>query len=354
MKNTPKIINFNKAYEAPKNKLNPKRNLVEWGEDNDYPTYLLDLYNNYGSTTHKSIVNKKVKLISGQGFEDVSNIDLNNFIKRNRLEFETRKITFDYEIFNGFAFELIYDRMGENLTSLKHIPLNQIRHGIKNEDLQEDYFWISKDWNKYRKDLYKPKYIKSFDNSREGRQLFYYCEYNPGNDGYYPVPGYSTSLNWIEMDYQISQFHLNQAKQGYAPSFILNIASGFPSQDEMDEFYKQFKRNFSGTENAGKAMITYSDGSDNKPEIIPFDLNDSDDRFMMLMDQIEKNIVMGAEIPPQLIILTPGKLSSTQERKELLEEYQKSYISPRQNVVEESLNSILDFDEDLILKKYQL
>ena len=159
-------------------------------------------------------------------------------------------------------------------------------------------------------------------------------------------------MNFIEMDYEVGKFHLNQVKQGYSPSFILNFATGVPSIEEQDEFYREFKRNYSGTDNSGKIILTYSEGVEGKPELIPIQLNDSDDRFIMLQELIERNIVMGAEIPPQLVVLTPGKLGSSEERNELQIEFQQSYISPRQQIIEEAYNEILGTDE-MTLKKYE-
>ena len=83
----------------------------------------------------------------------------------------------------------------------------------------------------------------------------------------------------------------------------------------MEEFSKNFKKNYSGTENAGKIIITYSEGSDGKPELTAVDLNDSDERFVMLMEQIELKIASGAEIPLPLIQLVPGKLRFNRREK---------------------------------------
>ena len=349
-----KVFSFNEAYSAPVNKYNANRGIVEWGKDNMYPNYLLDLYNTYGSTTHKSIINKKTKMIAGQGFDEIVSPEVKAFVNKNKLEFETFKASMDYELFNGFSFEVIYDRMGENIVTIKHVPFHKLRIGIPSEELPEEHFWFSNDWSQYRKDLYKPQYIKKYDsNNKGGRQLYCHTEYNPQTDGLYPINGYSTSINWIEMDFEISQFHLNQVKQGYSPSFILNFATGIPSLEEQDAFFRELRRNYSGSENSGKIIITYSEGEGQKPELTPIQLNDSDERFIMLMDQIERNIVMGAEIPPQLVILTPGKLGSTEERTELLTEFQQSYISPRQNTLEDSLNELLGTNE-IILKKYTI
>jgi hypothetical protein len=352
-KNRIKIFNFNEAYTAPIYKYNNKRHLIEWGTNNLYPIYLLDLYNSYGSTTHKSIVNRKVKLTTGQGWNEVSNPQLQQFIRDNRLNKEVRKVSLDFELYNGFSLEIIYNREGTEVTSIKHVPFHKVRIGIPNDEVQFNHYWYSDDWVQYKKSGYEPELYREWNPYvTQGKSLYYHSDYNPQTDGLYPIPGYSTSMNFIEMDYEVGKFHLNQVKQGYAPSFILNFANGIPTDEEQDEFYKEFKRNYSGTDNSGKIILTYSEGVESKPELIPISLNDSDERFIMLQELIERNIVMGAEIPPQLVVLTPGKLGSSEERDELQVEFQQSYVSPRQTTIEEVFNEILNTNE-MTLKKYQ-
>lgn len=351
-----KIYSFNQAYQAPEYKWDAKNGFITWGSDNNYPQYLIDLYNINGSATHKSIINKKSRLATGYGIKPVTNPELAKFIKDKKLEKLFRRLEKDFEIFNGYAFEIVWNNDGSDF-SINYVPFHKIRIGIQNEEYSEPHFWFSTDWTKYKKEEYKPQYIAKFDpNIRKGKQLYYYTEENPQADDLYPIAGYSSAINWIELDYEVSKFHLNQVKQGFAPSFILNFATGIPTEEEMDEFYRDFKRNYSSAENAGKIIITYSEGADGKPELIPIQLNDSDERFIMLQDMVEKNIVMGHEVPPQLVILTPGKLGSTDERKELLREFQSYYITPRQEQLEEGVNeavSLLGFGEEVKLNEYK-
>ena len=123
----------------------------------------------------------------------------------------------------------------------------------------------------------------------------------------------------------------------------------------MELFNDKFEQEFQGTENAGQYFLTFSEGKDSAPTLEPILLSDSDDRFEMLMEQGEVQIARGHEIPPQMVILTPGKLASTDERMELLEEFQMSYITPRQQNHESVLNEILKaggYTEELKFKKY--
>lgn len=350
-----KVFNFGKEYVAPEYKYNATHGFIEWGNDNHYPQYLLDLYNHYGSTTHKSIINKKSRLSTGYGLKDIVDTNLLDYVKKNKLEKTLRKCEKDFEIFNGFCFEVIWNNEGSSF-DIHYMPFNKIRKGIENKEIDYPHYWYSKDWKHYKKDEYEPKLLRKFDPEvKTGKQLYYYIEPNPQQDEIYPIPNYSTSINWIELDYEISKFHLNQVKQGFAPSFILNFATGIPTIEEMDEYYRDFKRNYEGAENSGKIIITYSEGKEQSPELTPIQLNDSDERFIMLQDMVEKNIVMGHEIPPQLVILTPGKLGSTEERQELLTEFQSYYIETRQEQLEEQFNDVLKvigFTEEIKLKRY--
>jgi hypothetical protein len=350
-----KVFNFGKEYVAPEYKYNATHGFIEWGRDNQYPQYLLDLYNHYGSTTHKSIINKKSRLTTGYGLKDIIDTQLQEYVKKNKLEKTLRKCEIDFEIYNGFCFEIVWNNEGSSF-DIHYMPFNKIRKGIENDEIDYPHYWYSKNWKEYKKDEYEPKLLKKFDPSvKTGKQLYYYIEPNPQQDEIYPIPNYSTSINWIELDYEISKFHLNQVKQGFAPSFILNFATGIPTIEEMDEYYRDFKRNYEGAENSGKIIITYSEGQEQAPQLTPIQLNDSDERFIMLQDMVEKNIVMGHEIPPQLVVLTPGKLGSTQEREELLTEFQSYYITTRQEQLEEQFNEVLKvigFTEDIKLKQY--
>lgn len=347
------ILNFSKNIELPRIKFNRGRNLVEWGSNNLYPDYLLDLYNFSGSSTHKSIINKKVKMLCGNGIEADGLSDK----VRQKLEDESFKLFLDQEIFNGFALEVIFANDG-SIYDVNHVHFANVRKGYHDnqekiiEEFGESFFWISDDWKHYRKEEYTPKYIRRFDpNVRLGRSLIYFEQYNPYNSTQwsYPIADYSTSLNYIEIDNEISKFHLDDVKSGFMQSLMINFADGDRPQEIKEEFYRDFNRKFKGSEGQ-KLFISYSDGKDNAPEILPFEANNSDERFIMLKDVVEENIVRGHEIPPQILIVQPGKLSGTEDRYELLQEFNNTYVQPRQKKLSDIFSNL--FDTEVEFKSY--
>jgi hypothetical protein len=352
-----KLFQFNEAYVAPIYTFQKKGDyhFLSFGADNMYPLFLLSLYNNYGSPLNKAIINKKTKMTAGFGYKEILDPKLKEWAKKNNLERLLLYLAKDFMIYGGFAIEIIWNREGTSF-DINYLPIHTLRIGLKETEEEEDYYWYSKDWGQYKKEEYKPEYIKRFDpKDRTGRQAIYYIEPNPAATALYPIPDYSTALNFIDLDYQIGQFHLNQVRQGFAPSFILNFGTGIPTIDEQNQFFREFQRNFKGSENAGKIMITYSDGGDQKPDLNPIQLNDSDDRFILLQEMVEKNITQAHEMPVQLVSFQPGKLGSADERKELMAEFQTYYIAIKQNQMEEAINGVLEtigFTEGIILNDY--
>jgi hypothetical protein len=352
-----RIFKFTEAYVPPVYSFVKKGeyHFLSFGADNLYPMFLIGLYNNYGSPLHKSIINKKVKLCVGFGYKELTDPRMIEWARKNNLERLLQYISKDFEIFNAWACEVIWSRDGSTF-DLQYLPIHTLRIGLKEEEDEPDFYWYSKDWANIKKEENKPEYIKKFDpNDRTGRQVIYYIDPNPAMTNLYGIPSYSTAINYISLDYEIGKFHINQVKQGYSPSFILSFNTSVPTQDEQNLFYREFQRNYKGADNSGKIIVTWAEGKEQAPELIPIQLNDSDERFIMLQDMVEKNITQCHEMPPQLISFQPGKLGSSDERKEMMSEFQTYYTAIRQNQIEEGLNGILEtigFKEKIVLKNY--
>jgi hypothetical protein len=296
-------------------------------------------------------------MIAGFGYKPITDVKLNDWAKRNNLERLMLYLAKDFMIYGGFAVEIIWNREGTSF-DLKYLPIHTLRIGLKEDENEKDYYWYSKDWGQYKKEEYHPEYIKQFDpKDRTGRQALYYIEPNPASTDLYPIPDYSSAINYIDLDYQVGVYHINQVRQGYQPSYILNFSTGIPSIDEQNQFFRSFQNNFMGAQNSGKIMITYSDGGDQKPEILAVPDNGSDERFIMLQDMVEKQITQAHEMPIALISVVPGSLGSQDERKELMAEFQTYYIAIKQNQMEEAINGILEtigYTEKIVFNDYTI
>ena len=104
-----KVLNFAKGQEKPEFKINRNNKWINYGDDNLYPQYLLDVFHNR-SNKHKAIINKKVDMTVGNGIQEPTTQELKNFIENKwsnkDIEEIAVRIDYDYEIMNGFALKV--------------------------------------------------------------------------------------------------------------------------------------------------------------------------------------------------------------------------------------------------------
>jgi hypothetical protein len=290
MKN--KVTNFkvmDMSQETARPEFRESRNglWIDYGKDNLYPQYLLDVYQ-YRSNKHKAIISKKVMMASGNGVKDPVTDSLRQFLDNkwsdNDIEEIMVKCNYEIEIYGGFALQVRWSIDGSKVSAVDYLPFHKVRLSTNDNKV-----FISKDWSKKQRSenvpveyqLFSPKLAKDFPT-----QVFYFTVDTVGQE-YYPIPFYSSTLNWIELDYEIGNFHLNSVRNGFMPGFILNFATGIPSDEEMDMAYREFEKKYTGTNNANKFILTFSDTGDQAPMLTPINLNDSDERFLLLRDQVE-------------------------------------------------------------------
>lgn len=328
---------------------------ISYGEDNLYPDYLISLMNR--SAKHNAIVKRKAMMIGGNGWNLEGLLpDAITFIKNPYNEMNLNDIAFrcayDLELFGAFSVEVIYSKDRSKIAEINYIPVNKIRLG---EDRKNIFY--SDDWSNLRK--FAPIKKPAFNASNPvASQILYIKEYRPGSE-YYGQPEYLSCVNWIELEYEISLFHLNQAKKGFAPSMAITFKNGIPSDDEMRDVIRQLQNDYEGAVNAGKVMFLFSDGDDRAPEITPINLNDSDERFVELNKEITQGVLTGHSItnPGLFGIATPGELGQKNIILESLEIFQSMYINPKQEIIERAFNRMLFFNgsnQTIKLNKYKL
>lgn len=353
-----KILNFAKGQEVPQFKENRNGRWIDYGLDNLYPQYLLDVYHNR-SNKHKSIINKKVQMTTGAGFENPTPEQLEwieNRWSEHTIEELITKCSADLEIYGGFALSVRWNIDGTHIAALDYIPYQKCRLSPC-----EKKILISKDWSNWRRSECKPEERSRFDPKKakeEKTQVYYYHVDTVGGE-YYPLPYYSSTLCWIELDYEVANFHLSSVRNGFMPGFILNFSTGIPTLEEMEMAYKEFEKKYTGSENAGKFILTFSEGQEQKPELIPINLNDSDGRFIMLRDSMRDEIFIGHSVTnPQLFgIRVPGELGGKDQLLESLAIFQSTYISVRQRQLEKCFKKLMNaagIEGELKLKKYEI
>jgi hypothetical protein len=325
---------------------------ITYGFANEYPYYLLDNYRR--SSKHNAIVNGKVNYIMGGGWQAGDDLTVEQearFIKffdgmssTEDLNDITEKLVLDLELFNGFAVAVTWSKLG-TIAKMEHIPFEKIR-----VDKEEKMFQVA-DW--YNDDMMQlfPKVgdiekIPAFDpENRLGKQLFYYRVYAAGVK-HYPLPEYIGGNAWIEADVQVANFHNNNLRNNFWGGYLINFNNGIPTPEEQGDIERQIKRKFSGTDNAGRFVVTFNDEAANAPTLEPLTPSDMDKQFEVLNKSIQQEIFIAHRVTNPMLfgVKTEGQLGGRNELVEAYELFKATYVNDRVRKVERMINYLGSFN----------
>lgn len=332
MSNNLLILNFAEARQPEyREKKGANGGYIEFGFKNDYPTYLLDLYNK--SAKHNAIIKGKVNYIIGNGWKaDEGDVAAEMFIKQPNeyedLDSLTRKVSTDIECFGGAYLECIWSSLGGQLVSVSHIDYTKIRANKDNTQ-----FWYKNDWNDRREEAV---IVNKFNTKvRQGRQIMYLKEYRPGLDTY-ALPGYMGALNYIESDVEVSKHVLGNAQTGFSASKLITLPNGEPTPDEKRNIERRFSDRFTGADGK-KLILSFVARADQKPIIE--DLGQSDltkEDFGRVDELIQQNIFAGHQIVSPILfgIKTEGQLGGASELQNAYEIFKNTYANDKQRFLE--------------------
>lgn len=338
MSNNLLILNFAEARQPEyKEKRGAEGGYMEFGYRNDYPEYLLELYNK--SAKHNAIIKGKVNYIIGNGW-DAKGEDAaaDEFIKQPNpyedLNSLTRKVSTDIEVFGGSYLEVIWSALGEQLVSVSHVDYTRIRTNKDNTQ-----FWYKYDWSDRKE---KVQIVNAFNTQvRQGRQILYLKEYRPGLDTY-SLPGYMGALNYIESDVEVSKHVLGNAQTGFSASKLVTLPNGEPTPDEKRNIERRFSDRFTGSDGK-KLILSFVDRPDQKPIIE--DLGQSDltkEDFGRVDELIQQNIFAGHQIISPILfgIKTEGQLGGASELQNAYEIFKNTYANDKQRFLESTFNML--------------
>lgn len=311
---------------------------VSYGDDNLFPQYLIDLFKS--SATHNALCTSIAYMIYGDGVQ-ADTLDARLKIQEWGLQDEIRKACLDLKIQGGFALEVVYSIDRTTIAKVRHCPFENVRSAEVNEDEKVDFYYYSKDWGDRRQE---PEVIHAFDPEAAVEhpvQILYVKPFSPGSY-YYPKPDYIGSINYIELDKEIGVYHINNIKNGLAPSFTIHFKNGVPAQEERRKIRNDIERQLAGATNAGKFIITYSDSPERKPDFEPFPLSDADKQYQFLSTEVSDKIMVGHRVVSSAMfgVKTAGQLGNTQELEIASTLFDRQVVKPYQSIVTQALESI--------------
>ena len=335
------------------------RDFVEWGKGNNYPGYLLDLYNNV--TTLRSIINGNIDFVTG---DDVTILPLGDRfaegIMNTRGDLITdivRDLAKDYNLYGGFALQIIRDHNGD-VAEIYYIDMRFIRSNKEN-----DVFYYNEHWEKGgRKDvIIYPKFLRNLDwasltDEERDRHASSILFVKNVHTQVYPAPMYAASVLSCEIEKAISQYHWNSLNNNFCPDIIINFNNGDPGDEIKEEIVSDLEEKFSGYQNGKRFMVSFNKDRLYAVTIDAIKTDDFSERYKALEESCRRQIFAAFRAQPLLFGLNSDVSTgfSTDEFEQTFKLYNRTQIRPVQRLIADAFDRIYGSKGVLSIKPFSL
>jgi len=327
---------------------------VDYGIDNLYGDYLRDLF--LSSSTHGAIVNGVADMIYGGGLDATDRED-NDQKKEQWLRLQEllnnsddgllQKIAFDIKLYGMVYLNVIWNRARTRIGAIKHLPVHTMRSGVADSDGVISHYYYKYDWNDSREQE-RPLNAFSMDDRTEASTCLQIKRYSVAQH-YYAVPDYVGGTNYIELDREVSTFHLNNIRRGFFPSMLLSFKNGVPTEQERIQIERKVIEKFTGADNAGRILITFNDGDETAPEFTPIETNAADTMYEFLSKTVSEKILTSHRVVSPLMFGVRseggGFGNNADELRDSYSLFNNTVIAPFQDILLKALGGLFAIND---------
>ena len=294
------------------------------------------------STTNNACIEGIADLIFGKGLYS-KNEAFNETLQKMIPQEEVKRVAFDLKLYGNSAFQVYWNDEHTKIIKMFHIPIQTLRAEklYGNAKVQNYYYCI--DWNDQRKIKDKKK-IPAFGTSEDKMEILYIKNYCPGLY-YYSLPDWVAAMQFAISEGEISNLHLNNITNGFLPAVMINFNNGVPAPEERETIEDLIQAKFTGTDNAGRFMLSFNDDPATKPTIDVIQIDNLHEKYQYVADYTQDRILVAHRVTSPLLFgirtANNGFSSQSEEMKTAFSILQTMTISPFQNIILNSLDYAL-------------
>lgn len=310
---------------------------VYWGTKNDYPAYLLDLFNNVA--TLRSIITGSADFVAGDDVTVAPGVTL------GKTPYElVRQLALDEFLYGGHALQVIRNKEG-GIAKADYINICYLRSDEDNEK-----FYYSEKWAKGARDcVVYPKYIditpekwRTLTDEEKNRHASSIVYVKNTNTQTYPAPLYCAAVNACELERCIGEYHLNAINNGFMPSGIINFNAGSPTQEQQEEIEELVNEKFSGYRNAARILISFNSSKENATTFEYPKVEDFGARYEALTKYAQQMMFTAFGASPILfgIVAESSLIGAEQNYEDAFKLYNRTRVRPVQRRIVESVEKV--------------
>lgn len=296
-----------------------------WGSDNKYPEFLYRLFLN--SPTLQSIIQGITDYVMGN---EITGNAPNPY---EQLEDVLSKVISDYIIYGVGYINVVRNIQGRP-QEFYWLDARKMR---SNED--NTVFFMSEDWSKSYgrvKTVVLPKYVNNGVDASSVVMIK-----TPLSRSTYPTPLWNSAIKPATTECEISAFHLNEIVNNFAASAIINFNNGQPTDEQKDEIEKSINDKFTGSENAGRFLLSFNDNKDNQTTIARLSTDNYADRYNSLEKSVRQSLFTAFRANPNLFGIPTENLGfSNEEYESSFKLFNRTVVRPIQKTIVRELAKI--------------
>ena len=347
------------TYTSPTIVEQKNKEWVEYGQDNNYYQYLIDLY--YGSATNNACIKGISDLIYGDGLEVVrADRHLGGYLDLKKLFHEDclRNAAMDLKMLGQCAIHLVKSKDRKKYVKAEHWAIQTLRPEKCNDKGEIEGYYFAPDWSKLKRGQ-KPHRFASFGFDENATECVLVIKpYSTGNYYFSPVD-YQGGTQWAELETEISNYHINNIKNGMAPSMLINFNNGQPPAEVKDMIEAQIINKFTGSSNTGKFILSFNDNAESKADITPVQLSDAHNQYQFLSTESMQKVMMSHRVTsPMLLGIkdSTGFGNNAEELKTASILFDNTVIRPFQRLLLDGVRKIMNangYNLDIYFKTLQ-
>lgn len=316
------VLDFSSAVDyipTPVEKVN--KDIVIYGENNDFPNYVNKCIDECSFLS--TLINTATDYVTGNAIT-CEEMDVETEIndKDQTLYEVVRRCVYDYISYGAIALQVLRNPYGD---IKKLVPLKV--ENIRTNENETEYYYSSK-WGKYSaKSITYEKFDPS--NKNQKNSILYIKAIN--TRGVYGRAQWFSSLEDATILMAINEFNEASLANGFAASTVISLCEGKPTPEEMKKVEDQFRQKFSGSKNAAKFILTFSDSKEGLPQFTKIGFESFVDQYKELQLTSRDNLFVAFRMNPILTgVKTTDGIFSEEQFKEAFALYNKTVIEPLQ------------------------
>ena len=332
---------------SPKETVLKGKDVVEWGDRNVYPDYLLDLTKTV--PTLRSLISGTVDFVAG---DDVTIAPLHPGFENGQMNYrgdliseQVEDLARDTLTYGGFALQVIRGRDG-SVAEVYYIDLRYLRM-----NKEGDVFYYSEKWGEwgkkdtvvypaFRSDV-KDKWF-TFTDEERNRHASSILYVKTTRTQFYPMPVWAASVKACEIERLVDNYHLNSIQNGFASSLIVNFNNGVPTDQMKEEIEQDFSDKFCGTGNAGRVLFSWNPNKESATTVETPNIVDFGDKYNALATHSRQQIFTAFRAIPLIFGMTSESNTgfSTDEFEQSFKLYNRTSVRPIQRMIADAYDKI--------------